>query len=177
MTAFGFTVLGLIVLAAPVSAQTSTNQTLVDPRPSDARMNQFEEVRGSSWKVFAVESFVDGPLGITEVQELRQQNPPSKWAVIVRNRSLFPVERYTMAAAIVTGDGHVKAVQPLPTIRNLGPSKIARQEMRVITTVLMPTDRVVFFVKEISSEVGQWKAPDSTVFDIIKAAARQIPVP
>jgi hypothetical protein len=71
----------------------------------------------------------------------------------------------------------VKAVQALPAIRNLGPSKTARQEMRVITTVLAPTDRVVFYVKEISSEVGDWKAPESTVFDIIRAAARQMPVP
>src|SRR5262245_33608931 len=163
--------------ASSVGAQTSTNQTLVDPRPSDARMTQFEDVRGSSWKVFAVESFADGPLGIIEVQEIRQQNPPSKWAVFVRNRSFFPVERYTMAAAIVTGDGIVKAVQPLPTIRNLAPSKTQRQEMRVAVTVLTPTDRVVFFVKEILSEVGEWKAPDATVFDIIKAAARQLPVP
>ena len=167
----------LLAVAASAAGQTSTNQTLVDPRPSDARMNQFEEVRGSSWKVFAIDSFVDGPLNITEVQELRQQNPPSKWAVFVRNRALMPVDRYTMAAAIVTGDGMVKAVQALPTIRNLAPGKTARQEMRVTATVLTPTDRVVFYVREISSELGQWQAPDATVFDNIKTATRRLPAP
>jgi hypothetical protein len=167
-------VLSLLTHAAD---QTATNQTLVDPRPSDARMNQFEDVKGTSWKVFAVESCADCPLAITEVQEIRQHNPPSSWAVFVRNRSLMPVASYTIAAAVVTGEGNVKAIQPLPAIRNLQPAKVSRQEMRVRLAVLAPTDRVVFFVNEVSSETAQWKAANADISTMIRLAAARLPVP
>ncbi len=173
-----FTVAAAVLSAVTrLEAQTGTNQTLVDPRPSDARMNQFEEVKGSSWKVFAVESFADGPLAITEVQEVRQHNPPSSWAVLTRNRSLMPVTSYTLGAAIVSGDGSVKAIQPLPPIRSLQPDGISRQEMRVRVAVLMPNDRVVFFVNAALSEMGTWKATDTEIAALVKAAARRLPIP
>jgi hypothetical protein len=162
----------LLSLSAQVTLPTLTN-----PTPSDARSNQFEDVRGATWKVFAVESFPDGPLGIGEVQEVRQQNPPSSWVVFVRNRSLMPVASYNVAAAIVAGDGAVKGIQPLPTIKNLQPSKMSRQEMRVRVNVLMPTDRVVFFVQDVNSELGTWKANHADVSSLIKAAVKRLPAP
>src|SRR4029450_5011417 len=167
----------LLVLSVCAVDQTATNQTLVDPRPSDARMNQFEDPKGTSWRVFAVESYTDGPLAITEVQEVRQQNPPSTWVVFARNRSLMPVASYRLAAAIVTGDGNVKAIQPLPALKNVPPGKVSRQEMRVVVSVLMPTDRVVFFVSDVSSELGSWKSSSIDVEALIKSAAKQLPVP
>jgi hypothetical protein len=167
----------VLSVARPAASQTSTNQTLVDPRPSDARMNQFEEPKGSSWRVFAVESFADGPLDITEVQEVRQQNPPSSWAVFARNRSMMPVSSYKLAAAVVTGDGNVKAFQTLPPIKNLQPGRIARQSLRVMVAVLAPTDRVVFFVSEALSELGSWKTTDSEMTAVIRDAAKRLPVP
>ena len=169
--------LSLLMLSLLAVDQTATNQTLVDPRPSDARMNQFEDPKGTSWKVFAVESYADGPLAITEVQEVRQQNPPSSWVVFARNRSLMPVASYKLAAAIVSGDGNVKAIQQLPAIRNLPPGRVSRQEMRVVVAVLMPTDRVVFFVSDVSSEIGSWKSSSLDVTALIKSAAKQLPVP
>jgi len=45
-------------------------------------------------------------------------------------------------------------------------------------TVLMPTDRVVFFVGEVSSIGGEeWKAKPSELATMIKAASRRLPVP
>jgi hypothetical protein len=149
-----------------------TNQT-----PSDARSNQFEDPKGATWRVFAVESHAGGPLAITEVEEVRQQNPPSRWAVVVQNRSAAPVSSFALAAAIVAGDGTVKAIQPLPAIKNLKPNQVARREILVKVTVLVPTDRVVFFVNEMSDGAAIWKAADEDVRAVIKSAAKRLPVP
>jgi hypothetical protein len=157
----------LLTLAAQL-----TNQT-----PSDARSNQFEDPKGSSWRVFAVDSDAGGPLAITEVAELRQQNPPSLWAVSVTNRSSEPLASFTLAAAIVAGDGVVKAIQRLPAIKNLKPNQSSRRELRVTATVLTPTDRVVFFVNDVSHSSDVWTADESKVGALIKATARRLPVP
>jgi hypothetical protein len=114
---------------------------------------------------------------ITQVEEVRQQNPPSTWGVYVGNGALMPVASLTMAAAVVDVNGNVKATQPLPAIRNLKPQQVVRKEMRVRVTVLAPTDRVVFFVKEVISETGDWKSVDAEVATLIKTAALRLPVP
>ena len=169
----------LFVLAAAVGLvdQTGTNQTLTNPTPSDARMNQFEESKGASWRVFAIDAYPEGPLDIVQVEEVRQQNPPSTWGVHVRNRALMPVVSYLIASAIVTGDGKVKATQPLPPIKNLKPGQVSRQEVRIIATVLMPTDRVVFFVNELANDAATWKAAKELVTTQVREAARRFPVP
>ena len=153
------------------------NPTNPEPMPSDARMNQFEEPKGSSWRVFAVDSMPGGPLAIVQVEEVRQYNPPSKWGVSVLNRGLMPVNSLTLAAAIVDVTGKVKATQPLAAIKNIAPGQVQRREMRVIVTQFAPTDRVVFFVKEVKSEIANAKAVDAEVAALIKAAAARLPVP
>jgi hypothetical protein len=165
------TTLSIVAMVLSIAAQL-TNQT-----PSDARSNQFEEPKGTSWRVFGVDSYPDGPIAITEVEEIRQQNPPSTWGVHVKNRSSAPVTSFALAAAIVTGDGNVKAIQPLPTIKNLKPNQAVRREMRVTVAVLMPTDRVVFFVNEVSDVNAVWKAVRADTGALIKSAANRLPVP
>lgn len=172
----GHTMLVATGLALTLAGQI-TNQTLTNQTPSDARSNQFEDPKGTSWKTFAVDSYPAGPLAVVEVAEVRQQNPPSTWAVFVRNDSLLPVTSYRMAAAVVDVNGKVKAVQPMPAIKNLKPTKVARQEVRIIATVLMPTDRVVFFVNEVTAEEQSWKAVQTEVAELITAAALKLPVP
>jgi hypothetical protein len=149
-----------------------TNQT-----PSDARSNQFEDPKGSTWRVFAIESHPRSALAITEVEEIRQQNPPSHWAVSVRNRSSVPIPTFALAAAVVSGDGTVKAIQDLPAIKNFKPNQVARRQIQVKVAVLTPTDRVVFFVREMTDGTGAWKAEDEDIRTQIKAAARRLPVP
>ena len=95
----------------------------------------------------------------------------------MRNDSLLPVTSYRMAAAVVDINGKVKAIQPMPAIKNLKPTQVARQEIRIIATVLMPTDRVVFFANELSAEEQSWKAVRTEVAELIKAAALKLPVP
>jgi hypothetical protein len=97
--------------------------------------------------------------------------------VIVRNRSLLPVASYTMAAGIVSGDGTLKAVQLLPRMKNLAPGKGSRQEIRITVTVLVPSDRVAFFVNELSSETGSWKATEPALSEMLTSAARRLPLP
>jgi hypothetical protein len=153
------------------------NPTNPNPMPSDARMMQFEWPEGATWRVFGVDSFPDGPVKIVQVSEVRQQNPPSTWSVRITNRALMPINSITMAAAVVDVNGKVKATQPLAAIKNLKPQQIIRKEIPVRVTVIAPTDRVVFFVKEVKSETGDWKSVDADVAAIIKTAALQLPVP
>lgn len=179
--------LALLVLLclgpAVAAAQTQPpirilNPTNPNPIPSDARMMQFDvETKGANWRVFAVNSLPDAPIAIVQVEEVRQQNPPSLWGVYLVSRAPMPVENVTVAAAVVDINGTVKATQPLPTIKNLKPGQVQRKEMRVRVTVLAPTDRVVFFLKDVAGEVGEWKAEDGNVATLIRAAAQRLPVP
>lgn len=145
--------------------------------PIDIRGNRLEEATGTSWRVFAVNNHPEGPLAVTGVEEVRQYNPPSTWGVIVRNRSYQPVTSYAMSAAVVLVDGTVKAIQPLPAVKNLAPEQVRRQEVRIVVTTINPTDRVVFFVNEVTREQGPWKAVRSEVAAIIKSVAERLPVP
>jgi hypothetical protein len=148
---------------------------LFNQAPGDPRGDQFKDPLGATWKVFAVDSYPDGPLVINEVQEIKQQNPPSTWAVFVKNRSLAPVPSYSMAAAIVSGDGTVRAIQPLPAIKNLAPNSVRKQEVRVRVTNLVPSDRVVFFVSEATGDASTWKAVRADVDAMIRTAVKRLP--
>ncbi|MND00667.1 hypothetical protein D3C83_193650 [compost metagenome] len=52
-----------------------------------------------------------------------------------------------------------------------------RKEIPIRVTVIAPTDRVVFYLKELKSETGDWKSVDTEVAELIKAAALRLPVP
>jgi hypothetical protein len=153
------------------------NPTNPNPMPGDARMMQFEWPEGATWRVFGVDAYPEGPVKIVKVSEVRQQNPPSTWSVHITSRALMPVNSVTLAAAVVDINGKVKATQPLVAIKNLKPQQVIRKEIPVRVTVIAPTDRVVFFVKEIKSETGDWKSVDADVAELIKSAALQLPVP
>ena len=84
---FGSVVLLLAPMAAFAQvAQPPTrilNPTNPNPMPGDARMNQFEDPKGASWRCFAVDSLPEAPVRIIQVGEVRQFNPPSSWSVFV----------------------------------------------------------------------------------------------
>jgi hypothetical protein len=172
-----------VVLALLLGTQTQPpirilNPTNPNPMPSDARMTQFDyEVEGMSWRVFAVDSNPGGPVAITQVAEVRQQNPPSAWALLVTSRGLMPLQAVTIGAAVVDVNGKIKATQTLPAIKDLKPGQVQRRETKIRVTVIAPTDRVVFFLKELKSEVGDFSAVDADVASLIKAAAERLPVP
>jgi hypothetical protein len=169
-------------LMLSLAMQTQAPQRLIDPtltnpNPGDIRMQQFDLPEGATWRVFGVDSNPDGPVKIVGVSEVRQQNPPSTWSVRVTNRALMPVSSLTMAAAVVDVTGKVKATQPLAAIKNLKPEQVIRKEIPVRVTVIAPTDRVVFYVREIKSETGDWKAVDADVAALIASVAARLPVP
>lgn len=153
------------------------NPTNNNPSPGDPRMNQFEDLKGANWRVFAVNSAPDRAVVITQVEEVRQQNPPSTWGVYVGNADIAPVASLTVAAAIVDVNGKVRATQNLQAIRNLKPQQVVRKEIPIRVTVLMPTDRVVFYVREVKSESSDWKSADAEIADLIKQVAAKFPVP
>ncbi len=155
------------------------NPTNNQPNPGDMRLAEFDrgEVAGANWRVFSVNSLPAGPLVITQVEEVRQQNPPSTWAVYVGNRDYMPVDSLTLAAAIVDVNGKIKARQTLPAIKNLKPLQISRKETPIRVTIVAPTDRVVFYVKELKSETGDWKSVEAEVADLIRTAAAKLPMP
>ena len=172
-----------VVLVLLVAAQSQPpirilNPTNPNPMPSDVRMTQFDEdVKGMSWRVFAVDANPGGPIAITQVAEVRQQNPPSAWALHVTSRALMPLQSITIGAAVVDVTGRIKATQVLPAIKNLKPGQSQRRETKIRVTVIAPTDRVVFFLKDLKSELGDWTAVDAEVASLIKAAADRLPVP
>ena len=80
-----FAILALLLVLADQGGSVPPNRILnptnPNPVPGDARMSQFDgEIPGTSWRVFSVTSFPDAPTIITQVEEVRQQNPPSTWA-------------------------------------------------------------------------------------------------
>ena len=102
----------VVLLLALAQAQPPTrilDPTNNNPTPSEVRMATLDMPAGASWRVFGVDSFPGGPVQIVEVAEVRQQNPPSSWAVYVSNRDLRPLNSFTIAAAVVDVKGNVKA--------------------------------------------------------------------
>jgi hypothetical protein len=175
-----FAIFAMLLSLLSQSSQPPTrilNPTNSNPTPGDARTSQFDWPEGATWRVFGVDANPGGPVQIVQVAEVRQQNPPSTWSVHVTNRALMPVASVTLAAAVVDVNGKVKATQPLAAIKNLKPQQVIRKEIPVRVTVIAPTDRVVFFVKQLVSETGDWKAVDGEVAALIKTAALQLPVP
>jgi hypothetical protein len=81
-----------------------------------------------------------------------------------------------MAAAVVTGDHKIKGSQQLPAIKNLQPGKASRQQIKIFPTILNPTDRVVFYVSEVSAGSDSWKADKDTVGSLISSVAARHPV-
>ena len=148
-----------------------------NPTPSEVRMASLNMPAGASWRVFGVDSFPGGPVQIVEVAEVRQHNPPSTWAVFVSNRDLRPLASFSLAAAVVDVNGKVKATQTLAAIKNLKPQQVVRKEIPIRVTVIAPTDRVVFYVKEVKSETGDWKSVDADVAALIASVAARFPVP
>jgi len=153
------------------------NPTNPNPTPGDIRMQQFDDPKGANWRVFAVNSYPDRAIVITQVEEVRQQNPPSTWGVYVGNADVMPVASLTLAAAVVDVNGKVKATQNLPAIKNLKPQQVIRKEIPIRITVMAPTDRVVFYVRDVKSENGDWKSVDAEIADLIKQVASKFPVP
>jgi hypothetical protein len=150
------------LLASPAAAQLSREP-----------VGQFAELKGSSWRVFAVDTYPTGPITVDRVEEVKQQHGPSTWVVLVRNRSDQPIASYTMAAALVSSDGTTNAVQTLPEVKNLKPNQARRQEVRMRIGVLSVTDRVAFFAQQ----VGDWKAEEGQARELIKIIAQRLPVP
>jgi hypothetical protein len=129
----------------------------------------------SDWKVFAIDTWDRGPIGLVNVEEVRQQNPPSLWAVTVKNRGTA-VTTFRMAAAVVTGDHKVKGIQQMQVIKNLEPGKEFRQQIKIFPTIMNPTDRVVFHLSEVTTGSELFKADKDTVDRMIAAVAARHPV-
>ncbi len=166
-----------LALQAQAPPQRLIDATLTNSNPGDVRMNQFEDPKGANWRVFAVDAFPDGPIAITAVEEMRQQNPPSKFAVYAGNRELMPVNSFTLAAAVVDVNGKVKATQTLGAIKNLKPQQVQRREIPIRITIVAPTDRIVFYVKEVKSETGDFTSVETDVAELIRKVAQRLPVP
>lgn len=153
------------------------NPTNTNPDPNDPRARPFDDAKGANWRVFAVNSAPDRAVVITQVEEVRQQNPPSTWGVYVGNADIYPVNSLTVAAAVVDVTGKVKATQNLAAIKNLKPQQVVRKEIPIRVTIVAPTDRVVFYVREVKSESTDWKSVDAEIAELIRKVAAKYPVP
>lgn len=157
---------GLLITAAPASAQ-------VDDRLS--RLG--EQVRGASWRVFGVDVDPSQPLAIAGVEEVRQQRPPSNYAVFAGNRSAAPIDEFVVAVLVVTSDGSVKSVQPMQRIKNLQPGQTRRLETPIRGAIMSVSDRVAFVPFEITAGGTTWKVADTDLRAAVKQVAQRLPVP
>lgn len=179
----GVAVAILVTVGSAVEAQVAQppirilNPTDAAPNAGGARMNQFEDLKGASWRVFGVDSLPEAPVVIAQVGEVPQHNPPSTWSVHLTNHGMLPAVSVTVAAAVVDINGNVKGIQTLPAIKNLKPKSVQRREVRIRVSVIAPTDRIAFYLREVISESGDWKASESDVAPLIREAALRLPVP
>jgi hypothetical protein len=155
----------LLALGPQVTSTTPDRPKFMDGDP-----------RGATGKVFAVDSHKAGPIEVVGVEEVLQQNPPSLWAVTVQNRDLASIDSYRMAAAVVTGDHKIKGTQLLPAIKNLKAGAVSRQQIKIFPTILNPTDRVVFYLSELTANGVQWKADKNDVTALITTMSARYPV-
>lgn len=162
----------LLGLLAVVGATTMAHAQI-----DDRRLERATQVRGASWRVFGVEVDPARPLTIDTVEEVRQRQPPSHYAVLAANRSDQTIDAYIVAAVVVTGDGAVKAVQQLPAIKNLKPGQSRRQETPIRVAILSETDRVAFVPYRIVLGSDTWTVPDADLRAAVTQMARRLPVP
>lgn len=161
-------VVTLLSLGASAEAQVQQMQ------PDSPKFMNGEFIDASS-KVFAVDSHDKGPIGVVGVEEVKQQQPPSLWAVSVQNRGSAAVT-YRMSAVVVTGDNRIKGSQQLPTIRDLKPGKVSRQQIKIFPTILNPTDRVVFYLSEATVDGVAWKVDKDAANELVTSVAARHPV-
>lgn len=149
----------LALLPASGFAQVDDRLTRLGENPSGAR-------------AFALDLQPEAPVAVAQVEEVRQTNPPHRYAVTIVNRSPAPVAAATAAACVVASDGTVKGIDRLPTAKNLKPGQSRRYEMAPRSTGVSLSDRVVFVVLSADDgQGGQWTLSDEELARRIKAAA------
>ncbi len=157
--------LAVLSLAASAAAQV------------DDRLSREGLERNAARRVFAVDIRRDSPVDLYQVEEVRQQLPPHRYAVRARNRSTDVIASVTIAAVVVASDGTAKAFQPFPVLKNLKPNQARREEAAIRVAVLSVTDRIAFVVTGVTGANGQsWTASDEELRARVKEAAQFVPV-
>lgn len=168
-------VLGLTLCLAPVAASAQT-AGILEPTSMGPPVTS-TVTKGASWRVFGVEVDPSRPVGIAAVEEVRQRNPPSHYAVSATNRSGAQIDAYVVAAAIVTADGSVRAIQELPTVKNLKPGQTRRQQTPIRIAILSESERVAFVPLRIVIGGETWTVGDADLRAAVKQTARALPIP
>ena len=76
----------------------------------------------------------------------------------------------------MTGDHKIKGTQLLPVVKNLKRGNVSRQQIKIFPTILNPTDRVVFYLSELTAGGVEWKADRAGVTSLITTIAARYPV-
>lgn len=148
------------VLPAIASAQA------IDDRLDRLRANP------TASRAFALDIQPEAPVVVVMVEELRQPNPPHRYAVTLQNRSQAAVATITAVACVVASDGSVKSVDRLAVVKNLKPGQSRRLETAPRSAVVSISDRVAFVIQ--SAEDGQggvWTLTNQELAERIKQAA------
>jgi hypothetical protein len=139
----------------------------------DDRFRRQEAETGGVVRAFGVDTRPEGPLEIVDVTQIRQAYGNHRFAIVVRNRSSEPVASYTVTGLVVSGDGGVRATQPLAPVKNLKPGQSRRQEFDRRVAVLSLSDRLAFAVSEVKPATGEpWKISEHDLRATVKAAAQ-----
>jgi hypothetical protein len=161
-----FLLVALLVLVPSVAAAQ------VDDRLDRLRTHP------SAARAFAFDLQPDAPIAVAQVEELRQQNPPHRYAATLFNRSTAPVASLTAAVCVVASDGSLKGIDRLPTVKNLQPGQSRRLETVPHSTSVSLSDRVVFVLAAAEDgQGGRWHLTDEEIASRIKEAAASWPPP
>lgn len=143
----------------------------------DDRLDRLRE-NPSAARAFALDLQPEAPIAVASVEELRQPNPPHRYAATLLNRSSAPVASLTAAACVVQSDGTVKGIDRLPTVKNLKPGQSRRLETAIRSTIVSVSDRVVFvLVAADDGQGGRWVLSDEEVARRMKEALAARPRP
>jgi hypothetical protein len=165
---------GVVALAVHIVAILATVPVSAQIDPS---LRALSEPQRASRRVFAVETYPGGPIEIEAVEEVKQQLPPSHYAVRARSRAAFPIKEYRLAAMVVGSDGTVKAIQPLPRVKNLKPGDARRQQEQIRVAVMTVTDRLAFALYDVTTDEEAWAVPNQALRDAVKQVALKLPLP
>lgn len=140
--------LGRTALPALLVVLPGTALAQVDDRLDRLRANP------TASRAFALDLQPEAPITVAQVEEIRQPNPPHRFAVTLHNRAATSVATTTAVACVVTSDGSVKSVDKLPVVKNLKPGQSRRIETAPRSSVVSISDRVAFVILSVEDGSG-----------------------
>lgn len=149
----------------PVSGTTPSQPG----RDDDFRRPRVEELSVGAFAMHLEPPLPIRVVGIVENRQIHLGRPV--YAVTAQNVTDEVIGSYTLAAAVVSSDGTVKAVQRLEAVSNLKAGQARQQNLQLRVALPSISDRVAFVVVDLKSADGKhWSLPPDRLSALLKEA-------